>query len=251
MRIASFDIGVRNFSFCVEEFDVEELKGVFSSGLELYNENGTVTDEMAMQLEIVYGCGKLLLHENVDISITDASGKPSSKQKKSERVYFDRKVLDNLTIVLQQHNEILKTCDTILIEEQMAFGQRINILAVKLAQHCYSYFVLAFPHMQVIYFPAYYKTQVLGCPKVRNSNGRWVAAPQKDRKKWSAELAEEILRQRDEITGAENMAKKKKRDDLGDTLLQIQAYKYMTYVQNGQNGQKVEKRKKGARPILL
>jgi hypothetical protein len=124
-----------------------------------------------------------------------------------------------------------------VIEEQMAFGKKLNKMAVKLGQHCYSYFTFLYGKSKVVFeFPAYHKTQVLGAEKeegkpYKSGKKRYKAVDKPQRKKWAVEKALEILNNRGEIEVIEGMTTKKKKDDLADTFLQLQAFKYKMFVE--------------------
>jgi len=75
---------------------------------------------------------------------------------------------------------------------------------------------------EIIEFPAYYKTQVLGAPKK-------LTKPQ--RKKWATEKAIEIIMERGETKTLEDISGKKKKDDLADVLIQLQSFKYLRFIE--------------------
>jgi hypothetical protein len=50
------------------------------------------------------------------------------------------------------------------------------------------------------------------------------------RKKWSVQKVTEILENRGETDILDGMKKKKKKDDLADVVVQLQAFKYRHYV---------------------
>jgi len=118
----------------------------------------------------------------------------------------------------------------------MSFKQAQNTMALKLGQHCYSYFIFRYPITQdgdfvfdeskeIIEFPAYYKTQVMGAPKV---NGKAMSKP--ERKKWATEKAINILMERGDTDTLDEIIGSKKKDDLADTLIQLQSFKFLRYV---------------------
>jgi len=225
MRIASFDIGKKNFAFYIEEFDekaIESLKSITNG----YNEDGTITEEMKELLDQIYMNGKTILHKNVDIT-----------QNCDKKAYLDPETYYNMKDVLESHIKDFETCSVFLIEQQMQFGRfKNNTMAQKLGQHCYSYFVYKFGReKEVVEFPAYHKTQVLGAPKIpgkpyKNGRERWKSMTKPNRKKWSVSKAKEILEKRGEIDVLKELTTVKKKDDLADTLTQLQAYKYLTFV---------------------
>lgn len=224
--ICSFDIGKKNFAFCIEEFDKDTLTQIKNIPLtRRYNPNGTPTIEMEAILQKVYKEGKIILHENLDLT------KNCDPKKK-----LDPETFHNMVDVLERYTEYWDKCDTFIIEEQMSFGKAINKMAMKLGQHCYSYFCIKYGRTkQIIEFPAYHKTQVLGAPKIagkptKNGKERWKAVDKPQRKKWSAQKAAIILRDRGELEILKGIKTVSKKDDLADTFLQLKAYQYLTYV---------------------
>jgi len=227
IRVASFDIGKKNFAFCIEEFNKDELGEL--EKIEEYNKDGTPTPEMENVLDQLYMNGTIILHINADLT------KDCDKNQK-----LDPKTFLNMNDLLEEHAEVFDTCDYFVIEEQMAFGAKVNKMALKLGQHCFSYFTIKYHSdirdglKEVIEFPAYHKTQVLGCEKeagkqYKNGNTRWKAISKPKRKKWAVNRTIEILETRNE----KNVLKDaKKKDDLADTFLQLQAFKFLTFVKN-------------------
>lgn len=223
---ASFDIGKKNFSFCVEEFDKNELMVIKNiPSTKRYNPDGTATDEFQEILDQVFANGRIVLHKNLDL--TDGCD-PKAK--------LDPLTFHNMCDVLRQYDDYWSKCAAFVIEEQMSFGRKINKMAMKLGQHCYSYFVVQYGRMkQIIEFPAYHKTQVLGAPKVKgkpykSGKTRWKAMSKPQRKKWSIEQAIEILNNRGEIDVLDELTTARKKDDLADVLTQLQAFKYLVFV---------------------
>lgn len=225
--IGSFDIGKKNFAFCIEEIDRERLVQIQDvPSIARYNSDGTPTERMTALLNDVCMNGKIVLHHNVDIT-------ENCDAKKT----LDPETFHNMTDVLDRYSAYWDLCSLFVIEEQMAFGKKLNKMAVKLGQHCYSYFAFRYSRFKtVIEFPAYYKTQVLGAPKVtgkvsKNGKQRFKAMDKPQRKKWSVAKAEEILVARNEFQVLAGLTSAKKKDDLADTLTQLQAAKYKIFVE--------------------
>ncbi len=143
----AIDIGKKNFSFCVEEFDARELlklKNVPET--KRYNPDGTPTKEMQKLLETIYSNGKIVLHKNLDLT-----------ENCNPKVKLDPETIHNMIDVLDEQVDFWDKCAFILIEQQMAFGNKMNHMAVKLGQHCYSYFTFKYGRFkQVIEYPAYH-----------------------------------------------------------------------------------------------
>lgn len=228
IHIASFDIGKKNFSFYIEKCNTKALKKLSKSlknnplQNNNYNRNGTVTKEFSEILNKVYNNSEVVLHKNLDLTYN------TDKSKK-----LDMKVLLNMNDELDFYSEIFKKCNYIIIEQQMAFGKKINLIAIKIAQHCASYFLMKHPHCKIIEFPSYHKTQILGAEKVltktKNGKDKYISLSKPKRKAWAVSLAKSIFENKGDIESL-NRLKNKKSDDLADTFLQCQAFKYLYFV---------------------
>jgi hypothetical protein len=202
MFIASFDIGKKNLAFCVEKFDQNVI------------DENTIIDDMCKTGEIVCFENKSLM-KNCDT-----------------KKYLDTEVFHNLTKLFDENMELWNSCDVFLIEQQM----NRNIMALKIGQHCFSYFLFKFGRTKrVIEFAAYHKTQALNAPRIPITkllkNGtektlfRNMTKP--ERKKWSVKRTNEILTMRDDISSLDKLKGMRKRDDVSDCILMIQAYKFL------------------------
>jgi hypothetical protein len=227
IRIASFDIGKKNFCFYIEEIDrgsLLALKNIPST--RRYNPNGTPTAKMQDLLEEVFANGETILHVNLDLT-----------ENCDKALRLDPETFYNMNDELDEYLPYFDECAAFVIEQQMSFGRgKNNPMAMKLGQHCYSYFTFKYGRTkQIVEFPAYHKTQVLGAPKVpgkKTKKGfRWKGMDKRARKKWSVEQAIEILTSRGELDVLEGLTTVAKRDDLADTLTQLQAFKYLTFVE--------------------
>ena len=112
----------------------------------------------------------------------------------------------------------------------MSFGNKRNTMALKLGQHCYSYFCIKYRDFKdVLEFPSYHKTQVLQAPKKfgkikkKYKNGK-TKMIKDNHKKWSIRVAKEILELKSDEKHLDILDKMKKKDDASDCLLMIQAY---------------------------
>lgn len=98
----------------------------------------------------------------------------------------------------------------------MSFGSKINTMAIKIAQHTYSYFLFRYGNSKkIVEFPSYNKTQILGAPGGLDK-------PQ--RKKWAISKANEIWTLRGDLETIDMITSKKKKDDMSDCLLHVLAY---------------------------
>lgn len=218
MIVASFDIGKKNFSFYVEEFDKCDI--VLPD--KAYNNDGTPTPDMSDVIRRIYINGKKILLENVDIT---ENCDPKAK--------LDPETFHNMTDVLDKYTDIWDKCSVFVIEKQMQFGKMTNPMAMKLGQHCYSYFAFKYGrYKDIVEFPAYHKTQVLGAQKIegkKTKTGRisYKAIDKPARKKWCIAKACEILADRGDIESLDQIKKSKKKDDLCDVVCQLQAWKLL------------------------
>jgi hypothetical protein len=234
--IASFDIGKKNFSFYIEEFDSNIIKSLKNIPKQTrFNNNGTPTPTFNNILTDIYKTGTKILLENVDLT---HGCNPKS--------YLDINILYNMTNLLDKYSNYWDQCDIFVIEKQMSFGKNYNTMALKLGQHCWSYFALRYPMtdpmtdpmleipIHIVEFPAYYKTQILGAAKIEkhNKSGKisYKAVDKPTRKKWCITKALDILNLREDISTTTIITKSKKKDDLCDVICQLQAFKYCYFI---------------------
>jgi len=235
---AAFDPGKVNFAFIVEEVDKDMLKDIICPDKkDRFIKNGrkdvTPTEKYIDFLEEFYHCGKTIICSNNDITKDESKEekeekkrkvkkeekeekeeKKSSKKKGSKSL--DANVFLRLTELLDNHKEYFDKCSTIIIEQQMSFGSRINTMAIKIAQHTYSYFLFRYGNTKkIVEFPSYNKTQILGAP---------AGLDKPKRKKWAIEKANEIWTLRGDMDIIEMITKKKKKDDMSDCLLHVLSY---------------------------
>lgn len=213
IRVASFDIGKKNFSFYIEEFDfsIKNTKNPLT-----YNHDGTPTPETEKYIRKICKNGETILHKNLDITKNCDNGKN-----------FDVELLYNMNTVLDLYSEYFDNCNYIIIEQQMNFGKgKSNPMAMKLGQHCFSYMTFRYGRFKkTIEYPAYHKTQVLGAPKVNGKGKRMKAMDKPQRKKWSVMKCIELLKLRGDTETLKFIESSKKKDDLADTFCQLQAFK--------------------------
>lgn len=211
--LASFDIGKKNFAFCIEEVDVSRLESIPNLPFyERYNKDGSLKDGFKQIIQTVSSTGKIILLENVNLT-----------ENTDKSLYLDAKVFLNMTKLLDKYKDYWDKCSTFVIEQQMSFGKRKNnTMALKLAQHCLSYFLFHFAEFKTaIEFPAFHKTKVLGAPKKMSKP---------ERKMWSVNQAILILMDRNDRESLEKITSHKKQDDYADVITQINAFKYLCFV---------------------
>jgi hypothetical protein len=207
--IASFDPGSVNFSFCIEEVDIDKLKSI--KKLKLNRSTSKLAEEQyEKNLDILFTSSKNILVKNTNLT------KGCDKSK-----YIDLKVCYNITEYLDSYKEYFANCSYIVVEQQMSFGKKKNTLCVKIAQHILSYFIINYHTFKIIVeYPSYNKTQVLNAPKKMNKP---------ERKKWAIKKAIYILDKRGDKETSNHIENSKKKDDLADTIVMTQSFIY-TYL---------------------
>lgn len=121
--------------------------------------------------------------------------------------------INALSEYLERHRALFADADVVLIEEQMAE----NYKCVRISQHALTWFLTA--------------------PETRNATvcevspmlkGRQLGAvsgwPQKQLKAWAVERATALFTERGDSKSLALLAKQKKKDDLADTVCQIEAF---------------------------
>lgn len=243
---AAFDPGKVNFAFIIEEIDKDMLKDIICpEKKERFIKNGkkdvNPTEKYTDFLDEFYHCGRTVLCSNNDITkdfveeksdgsdvsdiktikkrkkkVEESSILPKETKTKKGSKSLDVNVFLRLTNLLDKHKEYFDKCSTIIIEQQMSFGSRINTMAIKIAQHTYSYFLFRYGNTKkIVEFPSYNKTQILGAP---------AGLDKPKRKKWAIEKANEIWTLRGDMDTIELITSKKKKDDMSDCLLHVLSY---------------------------
>ncbi len=126
----------------------------------------------------------------------------------------------NLSYYLNTLAHILVKCNYLIIEQQQLIRNQISNATrnMRLMQHLLSYFQQHYPYIQRIELPATFKTST-----------QLMAAPtnmtREQRKRWGAEVAIQMLRDRNDTMSLAKINQVSKWDDLTDTIVQIEAYK--------------------------
>jgi len=235
--IAAFDPGKVNFAFIIEEIDLEMQNEMVCPPKKERFIKDQVNKKLVEPsvsylafLEKFYHCGRTVLCVNSDIT-KDSAEEPVRKRRTKEEKKADdekkatekkgSKALDQyvflrLTALLDRHKQYFDHCSTIIIEQQMSFGASVNTMAIKIAQHTYSYFLFRYGDSKtIVEFPSYNKTQILGAPG---------GLEKPKRKKWAVVKADEIWTLRGDIETAAMVGSKKKKDDMSDCLLHVLSY---------------------------
>ncbi len=232
LRIASIDIGRKNFAHYVEDVCLDGPHGIFA--LEKRYKalpkamrrrvKGPLQGEMKDIISRVCETGT-----TVHYGVVDLREDPENKK-------LDVPTRYNLFKYLYSLRHIWETCDAVLIEQQYFStftpkGRRgkkteANVDAIKLAEVCWSFFALVCPPHELLFYGSTNKTQIMGAPQGLTAYRR---------KRWSVIKMKEILEQRREtavLTALETLKKsrKQKLDDIADCLVQAQAFKFQKMV---------------------
>lgn len=210
--ICSIDPGKCNFAFIIEEFDIDKLKKIKNIPKLKRFLKDKPTKEYLSLLDEMFLSGKTILLENLNIT------QGTTKEK-----YIDTKIFNNLNDALDKYLPYFDQCSHILIEMQMSFGKKKNnTMALKVAQHAFSYFTIFYRNFkEILEFPAYHKTKILGAEKGLDKS---------QRKKWAIQKAEEIWLLRDDFKTISKVGGKKKKDDMSDVLVQCCAFVYLRWI---------------------
>lgn len=204
MWIASFDIGIKNFAFCIISIDIENENIKQLSYQDSYGYNKECTELFKNYLEnYIYTKFEIVLIENINLQ-------EESKLNLNE-------IFKNVHLVLESYYLCWENINVVLIEQQMQFHNNNNIKAIKIAQHIYSHFLIKYPTKIVIEYPAYHKTQVFGAP---------LKLKKPERKKWAVHFIENILNKYSKIS----LNNYKKKDDVSDCILMCLAYTVQEYL---------------------
>jgi hypothetical protein len=208
MIIISFDIGLKTCSVAIEQY--EECKAVAPKIK--YLKGGEATAEFHSYTQEVGKTGKILHLEKRELG--------------DKKAYFSGKAFSNLYAWCKELDEWIKQADVVLIEQQM----KINNIAIALMYHLQAFLLISYDaKIPVKLYPSKNKTRVLGAPlKVQDEGtGKLKKVTKYERKKWSAQQAELMLKQRpdhQEWYSYIFLTNKSKKDDLSDVLMQSLSY---------------------------
>lgn len=235
ITIGSIDIGLKNFAQCVEKVDLNKINAIEKkySSLPKHLQKrviGNTAPEIEEILQETFLSGEL-----VDCGVYNLNSVETEENSKLFEIQNRMLVFKHL----DTFRGLWQKCDIVLIEQQYfssmpskfgkgkTGGTEANIRAIKIAECVLSWFLIRFPFKEITFFGSQYKTQLLGAP---NS----LTKPQ--RKKWSVEKATKILQDRNDTHTLEKMKiskkSKQKQDDVCDTIIQLQAYKFRCLIGN-------------------
>lgn len=258
LRIASIDIGKKNFSQYIQDTDIETLQKLKNEYRKLpkclqRKTSGNMNKSVENILKQIFLSGT-----RIQTGVYDLRADKTSD-------VFDVETRKNIISHLNSFYDVWKTCDVILIEQQFfrtfngrrrGGGSSANVDAIKIAEAVFTWFLIKFPDKELTYFSSTLKTQVLGAP---------YKLTKIQRKKWAEEKCKEIYQLRNDemminifelskdVKGkrmnsetkiqkymeqfsdstddvkylAEKIIREKQKlDDVSDTLVQCQAYIY-------------------------
>lgn len=126
------------------------------------------------------------------------------------------KLYSLVTSFLDQYLDVFRTCHIVIIERQMP----MNYKAVRISQHIITYFMHNLknivPSLPMIFeIDSKLKSRELGASTHLNERGI---------KQWSIDFCKSLLVKRQDYEGLEILEKHRKKDDVADTLTQIEAF---------------------------
>ncbi len=207
IRVASFDIGKKNFAFLVQTFPLDLLAGLpHVYKRDRYNPDGSLTPAFSKIVDQISSSGRVEAFRCVDLT-----------HNCDKNSYLDPETFHNMTDFLRSYDAMWDTCTLFLVERQMSARTRFNTMALKLGQHCLGYFRIRYGRIKEIHeYPAYHKTQVLGATKPPGKRGM----TKHDRKKWAISKSLDVLTRRKDTATLSQLTSIKKKDDVADCLLQ-------------------------------
>lgn len=236
VRLLSIDVGIHNMAFYMEEIDEKELnelcKGCrLNKGEKRFNENGEAIGKYQELVQRISVHGECLFVQKLNLS-----------EKKGNQ--FDLQIFVNLSKFLNDNKLLMDTVNKVIIEQQL----KTNPMAQRIEQHCISWFTFHYSvSKEIIVFPSRNKYIFIGMPKkmINKKTQTLKKITKTQRKKWACDVTLELLKQKEIqsvekskdgniVTASqllhyifkENAAKK---DDISDTICQLNAYKIKTY----------------------
>ena len=221
-RVISFDIGTKNFAYSISEFDLLELNRLRTEYLQLpknfqRKSNGIMNEHVLKIMREMFSKGNLIKTECINLRSDDYN-------------HLNNETRVNLRQYLDDREEDIYLCDYVLIEQQFSqisgkgkrFKAQTNYDALKFSECVNMYFVVNYPKMEIITCPAKNKTMIFTDKKM----------VERERKDYADEKVYEILSLRNDSRAEMFLKKrgKKKTNDMADTIIQLEAWKYKTFV---------------------
>jgi len=155
IRIASIDFGVGNFAHFIQDCSVESLK----QSQKDYNSLSKIQKKpvLSPQTETII---KNILMNGVPISYG-----VDEIVEKNKRKTFTCEIRRAVILFLESMFFLWSTCDIFVLEIQYAKRGAANFTAIKLAELVFGYFATKFPGKEIVFFPSRYKTQCFDSSK--------------------------------------------------------------------------------------
>lgn len=218
-RSCSIDIGLKNTGIYIEEYDTRELEKLKFKKTDRYTSDlKQCTEKYREWMNNVFSNGKCIYINKCCLS--------------SEKgTTFDLQNFINLSSFLDSIKNEIDLCSKIVIEMQLSK----NPMCCRLEQHIISWLTINYKkEKEIIIFGAQNKTRVIGCPNkmINKKTGRLVKITKTYYKKWSCEVASQILKLRKDMQTYNFIfnINKEKQDDLSDVIVQLQAFKIKRFV---------------------
>jgi len=218
--ILSIDIGIRTLSMYKEKFDYQTACGL-TCGTNRYNKDGTATEEFMSYYKKLFKLGSCLFINKKDISHNDNAK------------FISKEVIFNLYDHLDKlyKDGVFDDVTDIIIEKQLHTNPNAQIIE----HHIYGYFLLIYRNFKnTVLFQSKNKTRVLGAPLkcIDQKTKRLRKVRKNERKKWSTDIAKEIIESRNDSITLDYIynKNKQKKDDLADTIVQCLAYNILSMI---------------------
>jgi hypothetical protein len=224
--IVSIDPGVKNFAVYKEACDVSKIRDL---------QNGkTYPDELLFKKICLEGrTVSYKVHSLID-------------KNASVNVPLSNEMRVGLFNILDNYKKegFWDGVKYVIIEEQFIntraskqYKGTANMIAIKIGEVAYSWILYHYPATIISYFPSRRKYAICRCPATTEKKSRKTGnmEPRKmtkvDRKKWAITKSHEILISRGENEVVDHLLKlkkteKQKLDDIGDCIIQLQAFKW-------------------------
>jgi len=196
IRIASFDIGKKNFAQYTEDADIPTLQKLEKEYSSLPKNlkrrcGGPMNSSIEKMLNEIF-----LTSDRIQTGVYDLRDDKTSDN-------LDVKTRINLLNHLESYIALWNTCDIFIIEQQFfktwssgsrkskkGKGTEANVDAIKIGEACLMWFLNTYPLKEVMYFGSQNKTQILGAPSKLSKT---------ERKKWATEKSRKIYEERQDF----------------------------------------------------
>jgi hypothetical protein len=209
-RIVSFDIGLKTCSVAVEDYTLSSTALTPPVANKRYLATLEATSEMKDFVKGVGCCGRVVWLEKRELG--------------NKKDFFANVAFQRLYSWVKELHPHLETADVVLIEQQM----RINNIAMALMHHLHACLLMTYTNKRVMLYASKNKTRVLGAPLKALDEGKkkMIKVTKYDRKKWSTDQADRLLKDRKDDRWHTYIFKdnKSKKDDLSDVLMQTLSY---------------------------